>query len=89
MGKQKPRSVHYIKTEATGMETIGRMACGKYGPRAFVHVPETDQPNDVTCLACIDEMKKSMWHCDRCGFLENEQVTFEECCQVCGRAIIL
>jgi len=57
--------------------------CGKTAKR----IRATTNNNSVTCPRCIEVLKENEWHCEKHGFLEPEDVTFEETCDYCGEPV--
>lgn len=59
-------------------------ACGKTANRIRV----TTHKNNVTCPRCIERLKETTWYCEEHGFLKDEEVNNDECCEYCGRTAI-
>ena len=76
--QQKPQWVHY-RMDKPFESFIITTACEKTARR----VARTINSNKVTCPRCIEIMKQTMWYCEIHGFINGEEVNFEETCDYC------
>ena len=77
----KPASwIHYLNGDITacGEKDTYRLHCG---PHMTSRLP------DVTCPRCIESLKKTHWYCPKHGFINDEHVTFQETCDICGEYV--
>ena len=81
--KSKPKWLHYAQLRKPGVTWTGTW-CNKTAER----IPKTSDPNKVTCPRCLKEMKKAMYFCPEHGFVDGEDVTFNETCDYCGRSVL-
>ena len=70
-----------LKQYHAGLYTL----CGRTYTKG---IETTNDRKQVECPNCMAILKERHWYCDNCGFIEGEQVTFEENCALCGREII-
>ena len=63
-------------------------ACGNENKYRLFRGPYlTGQISLVTCPRCIEILKKSHWYCPEHGFIDDNNVTYEETCEFCGEPV--
>ena len=80
--KRKPRHVHYA---ANGYDQHFKpfAVCGKRY-LGWMRTVFSRDPNEVTCVDCINHLKETIYHCQEHGFLEGSDVRNDETCDYCG-----
>ena len=79
----KKRWVHYQQHDSLFLDGL---ICGK--EQDFIaRIPETKEPNEVTCPRCLEKMKETMYYCSEHGFVEGVDVTNDKKCAYCGRKV--
>ena len=90
--KHKKRWTHYyVRSQPEGSAAIIASPCGKQvleNSAAFdVDFAFTQRLDRVTCPRCIEELKKTHYHCPEHGFIAGKEVTFDEKCDYCGSPV--
>ena len=80
LSKNKPRVIHFKLID--GDKTT---ACGKTA-RGWSCL-KTTTLDKVTCRRCLEYLQANNWYCEEHGFINDETVTNNETCEICGRAV--
>ena len=59
--------------------------CGKTSRQTYA----TTRKDSVSCRRCLALLKDDNWFCEDHGFISDENVTYEECCAICGRSVVV
>ncbi|KKM94236.1 hypothetical protein LCGC14_1200280 [marine sediment metagenome] len=88
---RKPRWLHYHKcgTDVRHTDSPFSTVCGKTNNYRLFRGPAiVNQLSAVTCSSCLAVLKQTHWYCPTHGFIADEEVTFEETCEMCGNPVV-
>ncbi len=97
---RKPRTIHMREVRKVTVESLrADMAlsyperdllpciCGKKVHSSHGGATYTEEIRKVTCPLCIEILKEDNWYCNNCGLIDDDYITDEGICVLCGEDI--